>query len=140
MNPYQGGCHCTKIRYTLDWPDAGALPARRCTCSYCTRFNGTWTSHPEASLELKYRTPDGAFYRFGTKTADFIFCRSCGVTVAVVCTLEDRVFAVVNINTLDADQGIEFETGDSDFDGETVENRLDRRKTRWIGNVSLVQR
>ena len=58
----------------------------------------------------------------------------------MVCTLEDRVFAVLNINTLDADQGIEFEAGDSDFEGETIENRLDRRKTRWIGNVSLVQR
>ena len=50
---FTGGCHCRALHFRLDWPeDAGPLPARRCTCSYCTRFDGTWTSHPDARLEL----------------------------------------------------------------------------------------
>jgi len=76
--------------------DAPVIPARRCTCGYCTRFNGTWTSHPDAVLRLLVASeaPPGR-YRFGTQTADFLFCGSCGVTVAAVCETGGRLRAVV---------------------------------------------
>jgi hypothetical protein len=135
MNIYAGGCHCQKLRYTLYWPDKGPLPARRCACSYCTRFNGTWTSHSNARLDLNFSDTDETNYRFGTQTADFVFCRSCGVMLVAMCTLDGRLRAVVNVHTLDPVQGLAFETADSDFDGESVDQRLDRRLSRWIGDV-----
>ena len=136
---YTGNCHCQAVSYALHWPEhAGLLPARRCTCSYCTRFNGTWTSHPDAALELVEKEDAPARrYRFGTGTAEFLVCRVCGVVVAAICTLDGSPRAVVNINTL-ADAGsIEFKRGDSDFDGESLEERLERRLARWISSVTL---
>lgn len=134
---YHGGCHCSAIRYRLEWPDAGGpVPARRCGCSYCTRFNGTWTSHPEAQLAIHVSGQGAGRYRFATGTADFLFCKHCGVTVAALGEDSGAIIAVVNINTLD-DAGIAFDHSDSDFEGETLDARLDRRAARWIGNVTL---
>ncbi len=134
-----GKCHCGAIRYEMNWPDeAGVIPARRCTCSYCTRFKGTWTSHPEAHLEIvtdKQSRPGR--YRFGTKTANFLFCSRCGVTVAAVCEIKGDIKAVINIATLDGRDLLAFDHTDSDFDGESTEQRLNSRMARWIGRVKI---
>ena len=81
-----GGCHCRSIRYQLEWPaGSGLIPARRCGCSFCTRFNGTWTSHPEAKLDMAETASQPATrYRFATGTADFLFCAACGVVVVAI--------------------------------------------------------
>jgi hypothetical protein len=76
-------------------------------------------------------------YRFGTKTAEFLFCCSCGVTLAALCATGDGIKAVLNINTLDESDTLDFERVDSNFEGETVSARIDRRTANWIGNVIL---
>jgi len=114
------------------------MPARRCTCAYCTRFNAAWTSHPGAELVLG--GPDAGQarrYRFGTGTADFIFCAKCGVTVAATCETDGGLRGIVNINTLDRVHELDFDRGDSDFEGESRDARLSRRKKHWIGSVRL---
>lgn len=134
-----GQCHCKAIAYELDWPDeTGSIPARRCGCTYCTRFGGTWTSHPGARLNIVCKRESGpGRYQFGTKTADFLFCEQCGVSVAALCEVDGITKAVVNIATLKNTGNLEFDHSDSDFDGESVERRLERRMERWIANVSL---
>ena len=43
----EGRCHCGNIRFALDWqPDPETIPARACTCTFCTRHGGVWTSYP----------------------------------------------------------------------------------------------
>jgi hypothetical protein len=133
----EGGCHCGAVRYVLDWPEAAKIiPARRCNCSFCTRFNGTWTSHPDALIDI---TVDPAqpmsVYRFGTQTAGMLFCGRCGVMVFATCKLDDRTRAVVNVNTLDEGQECELELSDSCFEEEALEQRLERRAANWIGHV-----
>ena len=136
---FTGACHCRSILYELAWPDAaGAIPARRCGCSYCTRFGGTWTSHPEAKLSITAGNEQApGRYRFGTETADFLFCSQCGVTVAALCETDRGLMAVLNIKTLDANESLVFDCIDTDFESESVEQRLARRAAGWIGNVSL---
>jgi hypothetical protein len=135
---YGGGCHCGDIRYRLDWPvGGGPVPARRCNCSYCTRFNGTWTSHPDAKLAIETGGNPTGQYRFATGTAGFLFCARCGVTVAALDDSGDSLKAVVNVHTLDRAREIEFERSESDFDGEAPDARLERRAARWIGDVTL---
>ncbi|MDX1554749.1 MAG: GFA family protein, partial [Xanthomonadales bacterium] len=132
---------CKAIRYRLQWPQArgeARVPARQCSCSFCQRIDGVWTSHPEARLEIYESTRRPATrYRFGTETADFLFCSECGITPLVICQLDGRDHAVVNVNTFDPaeEPGFEFEASTSDFDGESVDERLARRQARWIGNV-----
>jgi hypothetical protein len=133
-----GGCHCGAMHFELTWPDGETeLPARRCTCSYCLRFDGTWTSHPDAELLITGGAAAlGSAYRFGTGTADFLFCSGCGVTVAAVCETEGALRAVVNINTLHSCE-LPLARSDSDFDAENLDERLNRRAGRWIGKVTL---
>lgn len=132
-----GACHCGGSRYRLEWPTAAAeLPARRCDCSYCRRFDGTWISDPGARLTIETDAPDRlGCYRFGTRTADFRFCRTCGVTLFAICGIDGRERAVVNAHTLVLPEGMSIDVSDSHFDGETVEQRLDRRAARWIATV-----
>ena len=136
---FTGACHCRSIHYELDWPDAAeTMPARRCSCSYCTRFRGTWASHTGAKLFIRTGNEQvPGRYRFGTETADFLFCSQCGVTVAALCETDRGLTAVLNIKTLDPNESLVFETIDTDFGKESLEQRLARRAAGWIGNVIL---
>ena len=74
-------------------------------------------------------------YRFGTNTADFRFCATCGVTLFALSRIDGREYAVVNVNTLTLPDGVETDLSDSDFEQESQTDRLDRRSRRWIGEV-----
>jgi hypothetical protein len=40
-----GRCHCGNISFALDWqPEPSEIPARACTCSFCAKHGGVWTS------------------------------------------------------------------------------------------------
>jgi hypothetical protein len=144
----KGGCHCGALRYELDWPRAenalgpAQITARRCSCSFCTRIDGAWTSHPDARLSVNEdASRPASHYRFESGTADFIFCGHCGITPLVTCELDGDLLAVVNVNTLDDDEEGAYEVSfeGTNFDGESLEDRLARRKARWIGNVGWTQ-
>jgi hypothetical protein len=46
-----GRCHCGNISFALDWrPEPSEIPARACTCSFCAKHGGVWTSCPTGSL------------------------------------------------------------------------------------------
>src|SRR6476661_5472037 len=75
-----GSCHCRNISFALDWtPEPSEIPARACTCSFCTKHGGVWTSCPSGSLRIAISDPSlASTYRFGTETADFHVCIRCG--------------------------------------------------------------
>ena len=135
----EGGCHCGNVRLALAWPaDAARIPARACTCTFCRKHGATWTSHPQASLVLRIADPARVErYAFGTRTADFLVCTRCGVPVAATCRIDGRDYAVVNINTFEGVDPARFDRSDSDVEGETVDDRLARRRSRWIADVRL---
>ncbi len=74
-------------------------------------------------------------YRFGSRTADYLLCRRCGVYVAAVCETAAGLRAVVNVNCL-ADRALFNQVPSTpDYDGETTEARLARRATNWMPAV-----
>ena len=126
-------CHCGNVRVTLDWPDPGPVIAvRACGCGLCTKHRAAWTSHPGGRFQLRI-TDDSrvARYRFGTKTADFHVCLTCGVIPIVTCSIEGARYAVVNVNTFDDVDRSQLVEAAANFDGETTENRLTRRRRNW---------
>lgn len=132
-----GGCHCGGIRYHLAWPSSTErVPARACSCSYCTRFAARWTSNPDATLSVVFRKRNqAARYRFGSNTADFIFCRDCGVLCVAISHIDGHDYAVVNVNTFTTPGAITFANSESDFSAENTPDRMARRKQRWIKTV-----
>lgn len=134
-----GKCHCGNISYALDWPgDGREIPTRACGCSFCTKHGGVWTSHRDAELAADVR--DAALvskYRFGTGTADFYVCGRCGVAPFVTSLIDDRLYAVVNVNTFEGVDSAVFVRTATSFDGEGTGERLERRKRGWIQRVRI---
>ena len=54
-----------------------------------------------------------------------------------VSEIDDRLYAVVNVLSFDDAEAMEFDVSSTDFDGETVEERLERRARNWIPKVSI---
>ncbi len=135
----EGKCHCGVITFVLQWPGEGTtIPVRACSCTFCTKHGGVYTSHRDAELAAVLH--DEALvsrYRFGTETADFYLCSRCGVVPFVTSAIEDNLYAVVNVNSFEDIDPSRFSRAVADFDGETTESRLDRRKRNWIPSVTV---
>jgi hypothetical protein len=136
--PIAASCHCGNIRVALDWPaSVPTIAARACGCSFCTKHGGVWTSHPDARFRLTVADEGRvARYQFGTKTADFHVCLTCGVVPIVTCTIEGTRYAVFNVNAFDGAERAQVVTSASDFEGETADNRLARRRRNWTPEAS----
>lgn len=135
----EGRCHCGNISYVLDWPEDGtAIPVRACGCTFCTKHGGAWTSHRDS--ELIVMVGDQSLvskYRFGTETAVFHVCSRCGAVPLVTSAIEDRLYAVVNVNTFEGVNPSSFVRTPVSFDGEDTGGRLERRKRNWIRTVRI---
>jgi hypothetical protein len=103
----------------------------------CRRHGASYISDPSARLELRHRDRSLlSLYRFGHGTAQWVICSRCGVLTAVLCEIEGRLRAVVRVQSM-----VEhvFPTPEiaTDFESESVAERLERRARTWIGTVDL---
>jgi hypothetical protein len=136
-----GRCHCGNIAFQLDWePDPAEIQARACSCSFCIKHGGVWTSNPNASLAVQVKDPSlVSKYAFGTRTAEFHVCSRCGIVPVVTSRIDGQLFAVVSVNAFEGVDPSLLRRGPANFDGEGEESRLARRKKNWIPNVQYVQ-
>jgi hypothetical protein len=74
-------------------------------------------------------------YNFGTGTAAFHVCSTCGVVPVVTSEIDQHVYAVVSVNVLENIDPAWLRRAGANFDGEDVESRLARRKRGWIRDV-----
>ena len=131
---HSGGCHCGNIhvRLRLSKPPQ-ETPLRACACSFCrahmTRTVADMAGHFVMSAD-DWRLVEP--YRFGSRTADYMICRRCGVYVAAVCETAAGTRAVVNINCLSDRAAFTQQPGSTNYDGETEATRLSRRATNWM--------
>ena len=136
-----GKCHCGNISFSLTWePDPAEIPARACSCSFCIKHGGVWTSNPRGALEVVIKDPARVSrYSFGTRTAEFHTCARCGIVPVVTSRIDGHLYAVVSVNAFeDVDQSLLRRTPAS-FDGEGTESRLARRKRNWIADVKYIE-
>ena len=136
----RGKCHCGNISFSLAWePDPIRIAARACTCSFCVKHGGVWTSNPRGALEVVVKEPSlVSHYAFGTSTAEFHVCARCGIVPVVTSRIDDRLYAVVSVNAFDGVDPAILERGPMSFDGEGTGDRLARRKRNWIGEVKII--
>ena len=136
-----GKCHCGNIAFTLAWEgDRPEIPARACGCSFCVKHGGVWTSNPKATLAVTVADPSlVSKYAFGTRTATFHVCSRCGGVPLVTSEIDDHLYAVVNVNTLENVDPTQLRRSAADFEGEDVSSRLARRKRNWIADVRVTK-
>jgi hypothetical protein len=135
-----GSCHCRNITFSLTWlPEPTKIPARACTCSFCVKHGGVWTSVPSGALRVRIGDRSRVNrYAFGTKTADFHVCAVCGVVPIVTSEIDGRVHAVVSVNAFEGVSPSRLSRAQTSFDGEGVGDRLARRRRNWIADVAFV--
>lgn len=133
----RGGCHCGNISFILDWqPEPSEIPARACTCSFCTKHGGVWTSCPGGSLKVGVKDRSRlSRYAFGTRTAEFHICSACGIVPVVTSRIGGREYAVVSVNSFEGVDPLLLRRAPVDFEAESEATRLARRQRNWIADV-----
>jgi hypothetical protein len=136
-----GKCHCGNIAFELEWEgDPPEIPARACSCSFCVKHGGVWTSNPRSRLTVAIRDASlVSKYAFGSRTAMFHVCSRCGAVPLVTSEIADRLYAVVNVNVFENVDQSWLRRAAVTFDGEDIESRLARRKCNWIDDVRIAE-
>lgn len=121
----EGGCHCGAVRFAVSLPLA-PVPALSCNCSMCMMTGFVHVIVTRADLTVMQGSGNLNTYRFGTRAAAHLFCRTCGIK----CFYQPRSHPnswSVNANCLDVPPELAVEP----FDGrnwETAKARLDAGK------------
>jgi len=136
-----GKCHCGYIAFVLDWPGVPSdVIARACSCTFCVKHGGVWTSNPRAKLSITFQRADAVSkYEFGTETATFYVCTRCGAVPIVTSEISNRLYAVVNVNTFENFDLTSLRRQAASFDGEEKQSRLMRRQRNWISEVRIAE-
>lgn len=134
-----GKCHCGNIAFALTWNGSqDAIVARSCGCTFCSKHGCAWIAN--SSAELKVSVSDlsrMSQYTFGTHTATFYICSTCGVPAFVCSEIEGQLYAVVNVNSVENLDRSRLVLSPADFESETLESRTERRKRNWIPTVRI---
>jgi len=133
VSTWHGRCHCGAVGFeyrTDNAPDD--WPVRACQCSFCRKQGAAYTSDPAGEIRFVHEDPALlSRYRFGQKTADFIFCGRCGGYLGAVTQEGGQSLMVVNLRAFDPQpEGLPAAQPMS-YEGETTGDRNTRRSARW---------
>jgi len=125
---YRGSCHCgaTNAEYKTN----AAVVLRQDGCGFCSSRGVKSASDPEGQLEITSQFKLTR-YRFGHKTADFLVCPSCGTYVAATMHGPGGPVAVINVVGLAIEELKDEPAVFASLDGETFDERNQRRLSRW---------
>jgi hypothetical protein len=130
---HQGGCHCRNLRVRLRLtrpPQDNTL--RSCSCTFCQAHGTRTVSDPNGLFEIW--ADDWSLvtsYRFGSRTADYLICRQCGIYVGAVCKTSAGLRAVANTNCLADRAAFSQDPVQPNYEGEATAERLVRRAANW---------
>ena len=130
----KGACHCKSISYEFESSvDISVLQARTCECSFCDKNQASHISDPKGKLSLFIREGlEVNKYFFGLKTAKFYSCPICGSYICSVLDDDGKLFAALNINSLDKEfKDLITKPSLQDFGHETRKERKERRRKNW---------
>ena len=107
MQQLSGGCHCGNVAMDIELSrEPGRFRPRVCDCDFCRRHGAAYISDAEGSLRFRIKDEQALItYRQGSKQAEFLVCRHCGVVLGVLYRNAGRLYAAVNANTVDAAAG-----------------------------------
>ena len=111
-----GGCHCGAVRFEAKVPTA--VEVLDCNCSICAMTGFRHLIVPHSDFQLLSGEDKLTSYRFGTGTANHLFCRVCGVKSFYQPRSHPDAWSV-NVNALDDMSGLSITV--SAFDGRNWE-------------------
>jgi hypothetical protein len=130
---YLARCHCgaLKAHYRTTLPP-GSWPVRACQCAFCTAHGALSTSDPNGALSFSITEPALLQrYQFGTRSADFLICRTCGVYLGAVMTDGSERRGILNVRTLEPAPIDLPAPQPMQYGAESTQERGKRRVARW---------
>jgi hypothetical protein len=133
MSEYVARCHCGALSASY----RTALPTsnwhiRACQCSFCRTHAALSTSDPAGLLAYSCSQPELLQrYRFGTRSAEFLICRVCGVYVGAQIMSDRKRFGILNVRALTPIPTNLPNAEWMDYEDETTDIRRLRRESRW---------
>lgn len=98
-----GGCHCRKVRFEAEVPDA--VEILDCNCSVCAATGFRHLMVPHGDFILLTDAAALTSYRFGTGAANHLFCATCGIKSFYQPRSHPGSWSV-NVNALDDVTGL----------------------------------
>lgn len=93
-----GGCHCGAVRFEADVPEE--VEILDCNCSVCSMTGFRHLIVPHGDFRLLSGADVLTSYRFGTRTAEHLFCKTCGIKSFYQPRSHPEAWSV-NLNALD---------------------------------------
>lgn len=130
---YFGQCHCGNIKVKFStYLSPKHTQIRACQCSFCRKHKGQYISDPEGALDISIEELENLQkYRFGQKTADFLFCKICGIYIATIFNDGNQYYGILNLNILDNTEEFTQAVTSVSYDSEDINSRIERRKKKW---------
>jgi len=125
---YRGSCHCGAI--SAEYETHAPVRLRRDGCGFCSSRGVKSASDPNGRLAVVSQRKL-VRYRFGHKTADFLICPECGTYVATQMTGPRGPVGVINVVGLAIPELKDEPATPASLEGESVEERIERRLSRW---------
>jgi hypothetical protein len=95
-------------------------------------------SDPTGSVLIGIEDPrELVTYRQGSRSADFLLCRNCGVLVAILHKNDERLYATINARAIDAATCFGEEQSVSPKKMSAAE-KAERWRALWFSDVKLV--
>jgi hypothetical protein len=125
---YRGSCHCGAVRaeYETDAP----VRLRQDGCSFCSSRGVKSASDPNGRLAIVSQRKL-VRYRFGHRTADFLICPDCGTYLATWMEGPRGPVGVINVVGLAIPELKDEPATLASLEGESVDERVQRRLSRW---------
>jgi hypothetical protein len=133
MMKYRGGCHCGDLRIEFETSlNPAEIELRACQCTFCRKHGSVAVTDPAGRLAIR-AAPGKDFERhvFGLRTAAYLVCKTCGVYVAAVTMGEGEPRGIAIVNCLDDRRQFTSAPIAVDYDAESRDQRLERRRRRW---------
>ncbi|MBV1880487.1 MAG: hypothetical protein KUG82_02580 [Pseudomonadales bacterium] len=122
-------CRCGN--FSIDWVSKKLeYIARQCSCDYCKSSKAEFLSDPESTVYFKVRLEkEHKIIKHGHETSEFHECIHCGVII-ITSRIYGDDYCVLNGKSLDI-PNYRLDPILRKYDGETVEERLQRRQKNW---------
>ncbi len=131
MPDFRGTCQCGRVAVTFTTAGPDAVQVRACQCSFCRRHGAHTVTDPAGKIEFSAERGAISRHVFGMRSAEFMFCSTCGVYLGVVARIDGADYACVNAVGVDYAEFAGRPAVKVNLDQETRPERDARRKNNW---------
>jgi hypothetical protein len=138
MYSVKGGCHCGNISYVAEFTKKlSEYTPRACDCTLCTGHGASYASDRNGTLKININNEDDiSKYRQGSRIAEFLICKICGIMTGVCYEENGCVYGSINVRSACEHAAFGYNQI-AQLEQLSDEDRIKRWKKYWFRNVLI---